>query len=1000
MITRFPKAPFLTLICLLFVITGFARILPDQTILPDGTGVQTNTNQGTSVATDGNFAVVGSPGDSLFRTNAGVVKVYTINNGKVLHIIPNPNERGNFFGRSVAISGSILAVGMPDYLRPDSSSRIGAVFIYDLASSTPTVPINTIENPSNLTGENFALVIDISGQTLVVGASNRNVDGFRLAGTVYAFDIETPGGTLIQTFEEPTPGFDHNFGARLDSDGSKILISAAGYQTGQQFTDVGRAYLFDLEAEDPSGAALTFRNPIPSPFDSDQTQFGSGIGISGNRVVIAARNVNRARGAIYTYDINSLNQTIPIRTLTDPRPESFRNSLGTNLAISGTRILAGAPSYNDNGTLSSGTAYIFDFNSGAVRATINNPSPAFRENFGEILALNGNNVLIGVPDDDTQGSNTGSAYLYFGNSTTPGRILNTTSPQGGDNFGKVITAQGNRVAISTQRYPIDGRAAGRVQVFSLGSSSISTGATSLLNPDPLFASNFGKAIAMWGTLVAVGADYSVYYPDEGVTRNEGVIYIYNIGRPASPTRIIRNPDPANHFGFGSVLALEGSHLIAGTPFNSEQIGGAFYYNLNSSANPTATLINPIFQDRDNFGIDAAIENGIAYIGASGHDSDSDNTGRIYLYNLNQANPTQHTGFIDNPLPQAGVGFGGSFDVDSGRLAAVMTGYQLPTGRRGRVVVIDLNNENTVLTSIDNEEFTGFDGTIDLSTDLVAIGASSYGIASSQTGRTYVYSLTPGIAAAIIDNPTPGVQDRFGNSLGLLGSRLVIGAYRDDTIAISEGAAYFYNLFTELSGTVSPIGSGSISGLGSREMGTLNTITAVPANGWAFLQWIDGVSDNPRIELVPGADPEYRAIFVPSSFTTWQQQVFAPNELTDPTISGELANPSGDGINNMLKFIYGFDPAIPVSIEDRKGLPKSTIAKDLNGINVTLSFEIAAGAENIPMRAEVLSETNQWLTIEPTNHTKSPIDLQTARRTVVFTFENLTERRFLVRVNFE
>lgn len=64
----------------------------------------------------------------------------------------------------------------------------------------------------------------------------------------------------------------------------------------------------------------------------------------------------------------------------------------------------------------------------------------------------------------------------------------------------------------------------------------------------------------------------------------------------------------------------------------------------------------------------------------------------------------------------------------------------------------------------------------------------------------------------------------------------------------------------ISTSVSPSGSGSVSGGGSYTDGSTVTLTATANSGYAFSQWSDGISTNPR-QITVTADASYTAQFV-------------------------------------------------------------------------------------------------------------------------------------------
>lgn len=69
----------------------------------------------------------------------------------------------------------------------------------------------------------------------------------------------------------------------------------------------------------------------------------------------------------------------------------------------------------------------------------------------------------------------------------------------------------------------------------------------------------------------------------------------------------------------------------------------------------------------------------------------------------------------------------------------------------------------------------------------------------------------------------------------------------------------------ISTTVSPSGSGTITGGGQYEVNSSVTLTAVPSTGYHFVQWQDGNTSNPRTITVSG-DATYTATFAPNSYS--------------------------------------------------------------------------------------------------------------------------------------
>ena len=52
---------------------------------------------------------------------------------------------------------------------------------------------------------------------------------------------------------------------------------------------------------------------------------------------------------------------------------------------------------------------------------------------------------------------------------------------------------------------------------------------------------------------------------------------------------------------------------------------------------------------------------------------------------------------------------------------------------------------------------------------------------------------PTVPVATLNNPGPAAGDQFGKSVAISGTRVVVGAYADDTGATDAGSAYVYDL---------------------------------------------------------------------------------------------------------------------------------------------------------------------------------------------------------------
>ncbi|MGH2524247.1 MAG: FG-GAP repeat protein, partial [Anaerolineales bacterium] len=98
-----------------------------------------------------------------------------------------------------------------------------------------------------------------------------------------------------------------------------------------------------------------------------------------------------------------------VRTYLKPNAEAG-DDFGRSVAWVGANVLVGAP--QPNSATSPGEAYLLDRLTGADLALFIEPSPAPGEKFGSSVALAGDRVIIGTPDEGTLALQAGAAYLF------------------------------------------------------------------------------------------------------------------------------------------------------------------------------------------------------------------------------------------------------------------------------------------------------------------------------------------------------------------------------------------------------------------------------------------------------------------------------------------------------------------------------------------------------------------------------------------------------------
>ena len=201
------------------------------TLLPPPTGVQSGALLGFSVAAEGGYVVAGARFDSGGPGGTGAVKVFDATTGVRLFMLRRPvGNEGDYFGWTVAISGTLLVVGAP-YDDVGTVTDAGRVYVYDLAGALPTVPMMTLNNPAPNPSDHFGWAVGISGSRVVVGAPDD--DYGQKVGSAYVYDLAGATPTVpVTTLNNPTPVTYEYFGQAVGISGSRVVIGAPYDSTG------------------------------------------------------------------------------------------------------------------------------------------------------------------------------------------------------------------------------------------------------------------------------------------------------------------------------------------------------------------------------------------------------------------------------------------------------------------------------------------------------------------------------------------------------------------------------------------------------------------------------------------------------------------------------------------------------------------------------------------------------------------------------------------------
>jgi hypothetical protein len=278
--------------------------------------IATDDYFGQAVAVSGDYAIVGAVNEDTGGNSAGAAYIFERSGGgvwgddetshyeetKILRA--SDRQTTDFFGQSVAISGSYAIVGA--YGEDSPTSNAGAAYIFERSGggvwgtdrtdySEETKILRASDRQS---GDTFSFSVAISGDYAIAGAYGEDTSG-ESRGAAYIFERSGGGvwGTDRTDYSEETKILRSSggitgdmFGYSVAISGNYAIVGATGEDTSG--SDSGAAYLFERSDGDVWGADKTTHSEetqvILCSEKEEGDYFGDSVAISGNYAIVGA----------------------------------------------------------------------------------------------------------------------------------------------------------------------------------------------------------------------------------------------------------------------------------------------------------------------------------------------------------------------------------------------------------------------------------------------------------------------------------------------------------------------------------------------------------------------------------------------------------------------------------------------------------------------------------------------------------------------------------------
>ena len=306
------------------------------------------------------------------------------------------------------------------------------------------------------------------------------------------------------------------------------------------------------------------------------------------------------------------------------------------VAVGNDRIIAGVPLDDDNGN-NSGSAYIFNLN-GNQLSKLTASDGAASNFFGDAVAVGSNKIVVGAYSA-TVGSNInqGAAYIYDLDGTNEIKITASDGAQG-DRFGYKVAVGDNTIAVSASF-------ADAIYIFDLTGNQLN------------------KITNVSASSVAIGSNKIVVGDggDDTTANNAGAVHTYDLDGTNKST-IYASDGAASDF-FGSSVAVGNDKIVVGS-----DAGAAYIYDLDGSNEVIISAPGDAASDAD-FANSVAVGNGKIVVGARFDRDNGFQSGSVYIYDLN-GNRLNKITASDGA---AGDSFGRSVAIGNNRVVIIASG---------------------------------------------------------------------------------------------------------------------------------------------------------------------------------------------------------------------------------------------------------------------------------------------------------------------------------------
>ena len=354
---------------------------------------------------------------------------------------------GDNLGLAVSASGDSALVGAPY-----DDEHTGAAYLF-ARTATAWTQRQKLTASDAVSWVEFGTAVSLSGEAALVGAPLGE------AGSAYLF-VRSASSWTEQRKLTASDGADSDLFGNAVSLGDETMLVGA-YEDDDQGDQSGSAYLFARSA-----ASWTEQRKLTASDGAPNDHFGTAVSLSGETAVVSTDEEDHGTGSVYVF-VRDAAAWSEQEKLTAEGGTDW-DYFGSAVSLDGETALVGAPGNSENGD-GRGLAYAFVRSAAAwsLQSKLTADDAADSDFFGHAVSLSGDVALVSAIEDD---DDAGSAYVFVRTAASWSQEgkLTASDRAPGDYFGTAVSLSANTALVGATEDNDEGDDPGSAYVFVWG----------------------------------------------------------------------------------------------------------------------------------------------------------------------------------------------------------------------------------------------------------------------------------------------------------------------------------------------------------------------------------------------------------------------------------------------------------------------------------------------------------------------------------------------------